>query len=170
MNEIINKNKLFVVKEYKFDTKNIHEIDYLLDDVIKHCRKNYFHTFEYRLVYDINFTNISNNEEVNLIVTHRSMEFKTEFYGLNKKIKNARRNGFIFNQINNFKIEIYSNISCMNIDYRFKITTPPPLLYIFFKHLLKNRDYVINYCNDYRNPFHNACRQWYLYKNQGILT
>ena len=37
--------------------KDIHEIDYLLDDVIKHCRKNYFHTFEYRLVYDINFTN-----------------------------------------------------------------------------------------------------------------
>ena len=35
--------------------------------------KNYFHTHEYRLVYDINFTNISNNEEVNLIVTHRSM-------------------------------------------------------------------------------------------------
>ena len=28
------------------------------------------------------------------------MEFKTEFYGLNKKIKNARRNGFTFNKIN----------------------------------------------------------------------
>ena len=48
----------FVVKEYEFDKTDIHEIDYLLDDVIKHCRKNYFHTFEYRLVYDINFTNI----------------------------------------------------------------------------------------------------------------
>ena len=91
------------VKEYKFDKTDIHEIDYLLDDVIKDCRRNYFHTFEYKLVYDINFTNSSNNEEVNLIITHRSMEFKTEFYGLNKKIKNARRNGFIFNQINNFK-------------------------------------------------------------------
>ena len=98
------------------------------------------------------------------------MEFKTEYYGLNKKIKNARQNGFIFNQINNFKIEIFSNRSCMNIDYRFKITTPPSLLYKFFKHLLKNRDYVRNYCNDYRNLFHLTCRQWYLYNNPGILT
>ena len=170
MDGLMNDNQLTVVKEYKFDKKDIHEIDYLLDGVIKHCRKNYFHTFEYKLVYDINFTNISNNEEVNLTITHKSMEFKTEFYGLNKKIKNARRNGFIFNQINNFKIVIYSNISCMNIDYRFKITTAPPLLYVFFKHLLKNRDYVINYCNNYRNSFHLACRQWYSYKNQGILT
>ena len=84
---MINKNKLFVVKEYEFDKKDIHEIDYLLEDVIKDCRKNYFHTFEYKLVYVNNFTNISNNEEVNLIITHKSMEFKTEFYGLNKKNK-----------------------------------------------------------------------------------
>ena len=86
MNGIINENKLTVVKEYKFDKKDIHEIDYLLDDVIKFCSRNYFHTFEYKLVYDINFTNISNNEEVNLIITHKSNEFKNEFYGLNKKI------------------------------------------------------------------------------------
>ena len=168
MDEIINKNDLFIVKEYKFDKKDIHEIDYILDDVTKDCR-NYFHTFDYKLVYDINFINISNNEEINLIITHKAMQYKTEYYGLNKKIKNARQNGFIFNQINNFKIEVYSNISCMNIDYRFKITTPPPILYKFFKHLLKNRDYVRNYCNDYRNPFHIACRQWYSYKNQGLL-
>ena len=85
MNEIINENKLFVVKEYKFNKKDIHEIDYILKDVIKDCRINYFHTFEYKLVYNINFTNISNNEEVNFIITHKSNEFKTEFYSLNKK-------------------------------------------------------------------------------------
>ena len=102
MNEIINENKLFVVKECKFDKKDIHEIDYILDDVIKDCRKKYFHSFEYRIIYDLCFKIISNNEEVNFAVTHRSMEFKTEFYGLNKKIKNAHRNGYIFNQINNF--------------------------------------------------------------------
>ena len=42
MNEIINENKLFVVKECEFDKKDIHEIDYLLDDVIKDCRRNTF--------------------------------------------------------------------------------------------------------------------------------
>ena len=67
MNGIINENKLTVVKEYEFDTKDIHEMDYILNDVIKDCRRNYFHSFEYKIVYDINFTNISNNEEVDLI-------------------------------------------------------------------------------------------------------
>ena len=169
MNEIINKNKLFVVKKYEFDEKDIHEIDYLLDDVIKDCRRNYFHTFEYNLVYDINFTNNSNNEEVNLIITHKSMEFKTEFYGLNKKIKNARRNGFVFNQINNFKIEICSNLSYINIHYHLRLGAPP-LHRQFFMKLLKNRDYIQTHCNNLYNPFHFACRQWYSYHNPGILT
>ena len=169
MNEIINENNLFVVKEYEFDKKDIHEIDYLLDDVIKDCRRNYFHTFEYKLVYDINFTNISNNEEVNLIITHKSMEFKTEFYGLNKKIKNARRNGFVFNQINNFKIEIYSNLSNINIHHHLTLGASP-LRYRFFINLLKNRHYIQTHCNNRRNTFHFACRQWYSYNNPGILT
>ena len=85
MNDMTNENQLIVVKEDDFDKTDIHEIEYPPDDVIKDCRKKYFHSFEYKLVYDINFTNNSNNEEVNLIMTHRSMEFKTEFYGLNKK-------------------------------------------------------------------------------------
>ena len=168
MDEIINKNKFSVVTEYKFDKKDIHEIDYILDDVIKDCSRNYFHTFEYKLVYNNNFTNISKNEEVNLIITHKSNEFKTEFYALNKKIKNARQNGFVFIQINNFKIEIYSNLSGITSHYH-QLIGASMLHRQFFKHLLKNPDYIRNYCNDYKNPFHLACRQWYLY-NQGILT
>ena len=169
MNEIINENKLFVVKEYKFDKKGIHEIDYLLDDVIKDCRKSYFHTFEYNLVYDINFTNNSTNEEVNLIITHKSMEFKTEFYGLNKQINKARRNGFVFNQINNFKIEIYSNLSYINIHYHIRLGASP-LHRQFFINLLKNRDYIKTHCNYLNNRFHFACRLWYSYNNPHILT
>ena len=97
------------------------------------------------------------------------MEFKTEFYGLNKKIKNARRNKFIFNQINNFKIEIYSNLSYINIHYHLRLGAPP-LRRQFFIKLLKNRDYIQTHCNDYRNPFHFACRQCYSYNNPGLLT
>ena len=78
-------NESTVDKEYDFDKPDIHEID-LLDDIIKDCRNKYFHTFAKRLVYDIQFTNVANSEEVNLKITHRSMEFKTEFYGLNKTI------------------------------------------------------------------------------------
>ena len=169
MNEIINENKLTVVKEYEFDKADIHEIDYILDDVIKDCRKKYFHSFEYRIIYNLSFKNISNNEEVNLIVTHKPMEFKTEFYGLNKKIKNARRNGFIFNHINNFKIEIYSNLSYINIHYYLRLGASP-LHRQFFKILSRNRDYIQTHCNNLRNTFHFACRQWYSYNNPSILT
>ena len=168
MNGVINKDRLTIVKEYKFGEKDIHEIDYILKDVIKDCRINYFHTFEYKIVYDINFTNISNNEEVNLIITHNSNEFKTEFYGLNKQIKNARRNNFVFNQINNFKIEIYSNLSNINAHYHLLLGASP-LHRQFFKHLLKNPDYIRNHCNDLNNSFNFKCFRWYRY-NQGILA
>ena len=168
MNEIINENKLFVVKEYEFDKTDIHKIDYILDDVIKDCRKKYFHSFEYRIIYDLCFKNISNNEEVNFAVTHRSMEFKTEFYGLNKKIKNAREIGYIFNQINNFKIKILSNLSNINIHYHLRLSAPP-LHRQFFIKLLKNRDYVQNHCNNRRNPFHFSLRQWFSYNNPQIM-
>ena len=167
MNEIIIENKLFVVKEYKFGEKDIHEIDYILDDVIKDC-KNYFHTFDYKLVYDINFISVSNNEEVNLIITHKAKQYKTEYYGLNKKIKKARQNGFIFNQINNFQIEIYSNLSGINIHYHLLLGAS--LLHRqFFKQLLKNREYIRNHCNDLNNPFNFACFQWYKYNNPGYI-
>ena len=169
MNEIINENKLFVVKEYECDKTDIHKIDYILDDVIKDCRKKYFHSFEYRIIYDLCFKNISNNEEVNFAVTHRSMEFKTEFYGLNKKIKNARENGYKFNQINNFKIKILSNLSHINIHYHLRLGASP-LHRQFFKNLAQNRYYIQTHCNDINNPFHFACRQWFLYNNPGILT
>ena len=169
MNEIINENKLFVVKEYEFDKTDIHKIDYILDDVIKDCRKKYFHSFEYRIIYDLCFKNISNNEEVIFAVTHRSMEFKTEFYGLNKKIKNARENGYIFNQINNFKIKILSNLSHINIHYHLRLGASP-LHRQFFKNLAENRDYIQTHCNDINNPFHFACRHWYSYNNPDILT
>ena len=31
-------------------------------------------------------------------------------------------------------------------------------------------DYIQTHCNDRRNPFHFACRQWFSYNNPGILT
>ena len=67
---------------------------FIKDSSIKH-----FHTFENRHVYDIIFTNISNNGEIYFTITHTSMEPKTQFYVLNKKFKNARENSVTFNQI-----------------------------------------------------------------------
>ena len=40
---------------------------------------------------------------------------------------------------------------------------------LFFRRIAKNRDYIKTYCNDRRNPFQFACRQWYLYNNPPIM-
>ena len=79
--------QIIVFKEHEYIKPKNDEVVYLLDKLIEVCRNKYFHTFEYILVYDIKFTNISNNEEVNFTITHWSLEFETEFYGLRKKIK-----------------------------------------------------------------------------------
>ena len=33
------------------------------------------------------------------------------------------------------------------------------------KNISQNRDYIQNYCNNRRNPFYFACRQWCSYNN-----
>ena len=38
------------------------------------------------------------------------------------------------------------------------------------KCIFHNREYIQTHCNNLRNPFHFACRQWYSYNNPGILT
>ena len=35
----------------------------------------------------------------------------------------------------------------------------------FFRKLSQNHDYIQTFCNDRRNPFHFACRQWFLFNN-----
>ena len=85
-------------------------------------------------------------------------------YELNKTLTAARENGYIFNQINKLTIKIYSNLSNINIHYHLRLGSPP-LHRQFFIKISQNRDYIQTHCNDRRNPFHFACRQWYLYNN-----
>ena len=44
MNGILNE--FSVVKECDFNKPDIHEVDFLLVDIITPCRNKYFHTFE----------------------------------------------------------------------------------------------------------------------------
>ena len=162
----MNENELYVVKEYKFDNPLIQKIDSLIDISIRDCHYKYFHTFNYVCEYNINFTNITNNEIVNFTISDKSMGL----YELNKKLSIARQRGCIFNQINNFKIKIYSNLSHINIDYRLRLSKTSRLYYHFFRKLAHNHDYIQTHCNDLNNRFHFACRQWYSYNNPGILT
>ena len=166
MNEVMNENQLtVVVKEYEFDNAPIQKIDSLIDDSIRDCHHKYFQTFDHICEYDLNFTNITNNEIVNFTISDKSLNL----YELNKKLTIARERGFNFNQINKLTIKIYSNLSNINIQYHLRLGASP-LHRQFFKKISHNRDYIQTHCNDRRNPFHFACRQWYSYNNPGILT
>ena len=163
MNGITKEN--VIVKEYEIDSPLIQKIDSIIDNCIRDCHNKYFHTFDHICEYDLNCTNITNNETINFTISEKCMGM----YELNKKLTIARENGFIFNQINKLTIKIYSNLSNINIHYHLRLGVSP-LHRRFFINLLKNRDYIQTFCNDRRNPFHFACRQWYSYNNQGILT
>ena len=164
MNGITNENQLTFVKEYKLNNPLIQKIDSLIDNSIRDCHNKYFHTIDHICEYNLNFTNTSNIETVNFTISDKCMGM----YELNEKLAIARGNGFIFNQINNFKIKIYSNLSNININYHLKLGASP-LHRQFFKKILQNRDYIQTYCNNRRNPFHFACRQSFSYNDPGII-
>ena len=92
----MNQNQLTIFEEYESDNPDIHEINYTIDNCIRDRHKKYFHTFEYKCVYDIKLTNIGNNETVNLTTSDTIMCL----YELEKTIKSARKNWFY----------LYSNI------------------------------------------------------------
>ena len=165
MGGIINGIELTVVKEYEYDNILIQNIDSIINKCYRDCYYKYFHTFSYECVYVINFRNKTNNEIVTLTFSGRNLGM----YEINKKLTLAKQRGFKFEQINKLTIKIYSNLFYINIHYQLRLGAPP-LHYQFFKNLLKNPDYIETHCNDVHNPFHFACRQWYSYKNPGILT
>ena len=166
MDGIINKNKLTIVKEHEFKNPLIQNIDSISDRCYRNCYNIYYHTFEYECVYDLNFTNINNNNEtVNFTIFDKNLGM----YELNKKLALSQKRGFNFNQINNFTIKIYSNISYMNIDYRLKLSITPPLYYNFFRKIAHNYNYIQNHCNDINNRFQFSSRLWYIHNNPGYI-
>ena len=160
MDGMMNKNQLTMVKEYEFDKPTIQKIDSLIDNSIRDCHNTFFHTFDHICEYILNFTNTSKNESVNFTISDKYVGM----YELNKKLTIARGNGFIFNQIHKLTIKINSNLSHINIHYHLRLGAPP-LHRQFFIKISRNHDYIQTYCNDRRNPFHFAIRQWYSYNN-----
>ena len=121
--DVINEIKLTVVKKYEFENPIIQNINSIIAKCYRDCHDNYYHTFKYEGIYNLNFANVIDNEIVNLTISDTSSNTRE----LKKKIKNSRQNNFKFIRINNFKIEIYSNISYMNIDYRLGLSKILPL-------------------------------------------
>ena len=100
-----------MVKDFEFNNPLIQKIDSIIDNSFRVCHHKYFHTFDHICECDLNFTIITNNETVNFTISDKSLGL----YELCKKLTVADQNGFVFNQRNNFKIKIYSNLSHINI-------------------------------------------------------
>ena len=153
----MNENQLTVVKENEINNPLIQKIDSLIDNSIRDCHQKYFHTFDYVCEYDLNFTNITNNETVNFTISDKTMGM----YELNKKLAIARERNFVFNQINKLTIKNYSNLQSINICYYLKHRIPM-CNRLFFRRISQNIEHIENFCNDLNNPFHFKCRKWYL--------
>ena len=126
-----------------------------IDSSIRDCHNKYFHTFDHICEYDINFTNITNNDTVNFTISDESVGL----YELNKRKSLARERGFKFNQINKLTKKIYSQQRYVNTKCYLK--SPMPMSHRqFFKILSQNSEYVKNHCNDLNNPFHFALQKW----------
>ena len=59
-------NEIVIVKEYEFDKPLIQKIDSIVDNSLSECHNKYFHTFDHICEYNINFTNITNIEIINV--------------------------------------------------------------------------------------------------------
>ena len=79
----MNENEFYIVNEYKFDNPLITKIDSIIDSCFKDCHNNYFPNFKQNCIFDINLTNITNNEKFNLIISGKSMDL----FDLNKSKK-----------------------------------------------------------------------------------
>ena len=96
MNGILNANQLTIVKKYEINKSLVHKIDSIVDKCIRNCHHRYFHTFEYRCVYNNKLTNTANKERNRLLVPDKSMGLCE----LNKKLKIGRQRSFVIIQIN----------------------------------------------------------------------
>ena len=109
----MNENEIYGVKEYRFDSPLITKVDSLVDNCFRGSHFNFFLGFNYDCIYDNKLTNITNREIINLKNADRSMNL----YELNKKMKNAGQNSFIFSRINKLTINFYSNLSNIKLYY-----------------------------------------------------
>ena len=85
MNGIMDENQLTVLKKYEVFKLPIHKIDSIIDNSYADCHNKCFRTFKYICIYCIKFTNIGNNEVINLTISDKNMGL----YELNKKLKIA---------------------------------------------------------------------------------
>ena len=150
----MSENEFYVVKEYKFDNPLITKIDSIIDSCFRGCHKKYFHNFTNDCIYNFELTNIVNNEIINLTICEKNMNL----YGLKKKLKVSRKNGFIFNQINKQTIKFYSHLRYINIGYY--LNCYKPMCHRrFSRKISQTRKFINKFYNDVENLFQFECQK-----------
>ena len=82
-------------------------------------------------------------------------------FELKKKLTVARQRHYIFNQTKKLTMQIYSNLQSINLCYYLKHRIQM-CHRLFLQRISQNKEYIENFCNDLNNPFHFACRKWFL--------
>ena len=159
------KNILFLINERnrnvsyyrkKIDNPKTTETDSMLGECSKDCHNNYFQKLKFECRYDIKLTNITSIEIFFLTITGESINL----YDLNKSLKVARQNRFVFNQINKLIIKVYSHLLHIIIKYYPK-NQIPMCRGLFFKVISHYREHMRSFCSDMENPVHFACPKWF---------
>ena len=142
----MNEHQLKVVKKYEYDTPLFTEIDSIIDKSFTDCNNKYFNPFKIICEYDLNFTNITDNEIVDFMISDESMSM----FELNKKLTLARQRKFKFNQINKLTIKFYTPLSQNNI-YRYLKFQFPILVRQIIKIKSRNPESIQRFCNIFHN-------------------
>ena len=142
----MNEHQLKVVKKYEYNTPLLTEIDSIIDKSFTDCNNKYFNPFKIICEYDLNFTNITDNEIVDFMISDESMSM----FELNKKLTLARQRKFKFNQINKLTIKFYTPLSQNNI-YRYLKFQCPILVRQIIKIKSRNPESIQRFCNIFHN-------------------
>ena len=142
----MNEHQLKVVKKYEYDTPLFTEIDSIIDKSFTDCNNKYFNPFKFICEYDLNFTNITDNEIVDFMISDESMSM----FELNKKLTLARQRKFKFKQINKLTIKFYTPLSQNNI-YRYLKFQCPILVRQILKIKSRNPESIQRFCNIFHN-------------------
>ena len=120
MRHIISKSRKHkkeygtVVKEYEFIRPETDEVYYLVHDTDKDWKNICFQSFKCRCIRGIKFTNKAYNEKVVLTIDIGFLKFKSQIYGINKKIKDALKKRFRFSEIVKLTRKTDSSLSNRN--------------------------------------------------------
>ena len=91
MNGIMNENQLIIVKKYEIFKPLTHKIDSIIDNCYRDCHYKYFQV-EYECIYDINLTNVTNNEIISLTIADQNMNL----YEVNRKMNCSTKRLYIY--------------------------------------------------------------------------